>query len=48
MSRFAITLSLLLAAVVFYLLGMHTGAALLFIAGGLFELAFWIRVFRKP
>ncbi|WP_098494000.1 hypothetical protein [Collimonas sp. PA-H2] len=42
--KHVITLGCLTGAVVMYILGLESGAAILFAAGILFEVAFWKRV----
>jgi hypothetical protein len=46
MTRHLITAAILLAAVAMYALGMSGGGFALLLAGGAFELWFWIRAFR--
>ncbi|MBI3523479.1 MAG: hypothetical protein HY066_02950 [Betaproteobacteria bacterium] len=45
--RHLITLGCLAVAVVMYILGSETGAAIFFGLGGLFELAFWKRILTR-
>ena len=45
MKRHSITAAILLAALVLYGLGMTSLGIAAFIAGGIFELWFWIRLF---
>lgn len=42
--KHVITLGCLIGAVVMYILGLESGAAILFAIGILFEVAFWKRV----
>ena len=46
-SRSLIILLFLLAAITFYGAGFHTGLVGLVVLGGIFELLFWVRLFRK-
>ena len=46
-TRSLVILLFLLAAIVFYAAGFHTGLFALVAVGGIFELLFWARLFRK-
>ncbi len=47
MKRYLITLALLVAAIICYAASWNTGAIALFAIGGLFELAFWLRLIQS-
>lgn len=47
MKRHLITVMILLVALVFYALGYSTLGGVAFVVGGVFELWFWVRVFRN-
>ena len=47
MKHHLITLALLVAAVICYAASWNTGAIALFAIGGVFELAFWLRLIRS-
>ena len=46
MKYHALTVALLLVALVLYAVGMHTGAWLAVLVGAAFELWFWVRLIR--
>lgn len=45
--RWNILLLLVLAAAVFYSIGFYSGAVAAIAVGGMFELAFWVKLFRN-
>lgn len=47
MHRHLITAAILLLAIALYSFGMSGGSALLFAAGAVLELWFWVRVLRR-
>lgn len=47
MKHHLVTVAILLVAVSFYILGNESLGGIAFIVGGVFELWFWLRVFRN-
>ncbi|MBT8062033.1 MAG: hypothetical protein KJO85_05070 [Gammaproteobacteria bacterium] len=45
--RWNILLGLLAAAAFFYSLGFYSGAVAAIVLGGIFEIAFWLKLFRR-
>jgi len=45
--RGTVLLFLAVLAVIFYVVGFHTGTLAVIILGGLFELGFWLKLFGR-